>query len=131
MAEFDLDTQLRVQALGQANQLFTDAEHVLEAAEKFYGFLKGLDAKPERIAFIEEPNVTVYTPFGDGGSGAWLLEDETDRTVYRDEDGSFEVSCYDADELRSSEEKAPSLNTPVKAGRQYVEPTCFDTHGSW
>lgn len=71
-------------------------------------------------------NATVFETWDLDGR-QWLLEDETERTVFRDAEGNYEVSMFDAKDLwRMSREGYRT--DPKDTGRTYVDPVHFETY---
>lgn len=72
-------------------------------------------------------NATVFET-RDRDGRQWLLEDETERTVFRDAEGNYEVSVYDASDLWRLSRESVYPKDPIDTGRTYVHPVHFETY---
>lgn len=72
-------------------------------------------------------NATVFET-RDRDGRQWLLEDETERTVFRDAEGNYEVSVYDASDLWRLSRESVYPKDPIDTGRTYVNPVHFENY---
>lgn len=93
-----------------------------------YGDMR--EIRRERVdpeVFTSIFNTTVFET-RDLDGRQWLLEDGTGRTVFRDAEGNYEVSVYDASDLWRLSRESVYPKDPKDTGRTYVDPVHFETY---